>query len=446
MTLDNLARLFKEAGCRNLYAKVLAKNDNSKQQIYFGPGFSALSLFPNRGVSPDVKPGNETFKAKMSFSWIGVDGQLSHAPGAQLILYPQYPEVRFSGFLRGCPNGPNQLLTSREHGRILFLGVTRDESVIGFVAPVGSDLANEFINKYHEPDTGVFSEIALPVATGNRDARTGLLAELLRIHRLGWIDSKRLGGDGSTLPCKSSNCGGYTLEAELGVIPNGRSEPDFLGFEVKQTAVPSFERLESGIITLMTPEPTGGLYQDAGTKVFLRKYGYADKKGREDRINFGGNFKVGARNDTTGLTMHLLGYSHGKIDDKNGVVALVADDGEIAASWNFQGMMEHWARKHAHAAYVPSMLRKDPVQQYCYSRSVRLASRPDFLLVLRALDKGVIYYDPGIKLENASSQRSRLKKRSQFRIKSKDLGAIYGLCENIDVGDSSEGIDLFPPF
>jgi hypothetical protein len=144
--------------------------------------------------------------------------------------------------------------------------------------------------------------------------------------------------------------------------------------------------------------------------------------------------------------MHLLGYSHGKIDDKNGVVALVADDGEIAASWNFQGMMEHWARKHAHAAYVPSMLRKDPVQQYCYSRSVRLASRPDFLLVLRALDKGVIYYDPGIKLENASSQRSRLKKRSQFRIKSKDLGAIYGLCENIDVGDSSEGIDLFPPF
>jgi hypothetical protein len=435
MTLDGLTRLFKDYGCRNLYAKVLAKNDNSKQQIYFGPGFSALSLFPNRGVKPDEKPGNETFKAQMSFSWIGVDAQLAHAPGAQLILYPQYPEVRFSGFLRGCRNGPSQLLTSREHGRILFIGVTRDESVIGFVASVCSEIANEFNKKYHEPDSGVFSEIALPVATGNRDARTGLLAELLRIHRLGWIDSKRLGGDGNILPCMSTNCGGYTLEAELGVIPNGRSEPDFLGFEVKQTTVPNFGRLESGIITLMTPEPTGGLYQDAGTKAFLRKFGYADKKGREDRINFGGNFKVGARNDNTGLTMRLLGYSDGKIHDKNGVVALVADDGEIAASWNFQGMMEHWARKHAHAAYVPSMLRKDPVHQYCYSRSVRLASKPDFLLVLRALDKGVIYYDPGIKLENATTQRSRLKKRSQFRIKSKDLGAIYGLCENIDVGD-----------
>lgn len=437
MNLDDITQIFQQAGCRNLYAKVLAKNDNSKQQIYFGPDFSALSLFPNQGVKPDEKQGNETFKAQLSFSWIDVEGQLAHAPGAQLILYPQYPEVRFSGFLRGCRKGPNQLLTSREHGRILFLGVTSDESVIGFVAAASSDLANEYISKFLEPDTGVFSEIPLPLASGNRDARSGLLSELFRIHQLGWIDSKRLASDGKTLPCKSSNCGGYTLEAELGIIPNGRSEPDFLGYEVKQTAVPNFDRLESGIVTLMTPEPTGGLYQESGTKVFLRKYGYADKKGREDRINFGGNFKVGLRNANTGLTLQLLGYSHGKIQNKNGVVALVADDGEIAASWNFQGMMEHWARKHAHAAYVPAMLRKDPAQQYCFSRQVRLASKPDFLLVLSALDTGVIYYDPGIKLENAATPQSRLKKRSQFRIKSKDLGAIYGLCEKIDVGNPS---------
>lgn len=436
MTLANIARLFKEAGCRNLYAKVLARNDNSKQQIYFGPGFSALSLFPNRGVTPDAKPDNQTYKAQISFSWIDADGSCTSAPGAQLILYPQYPEVRFSGFLRGCQKAPNQLLTSRVHGRILFMGVTRDESVIGFVAAADSDLALEFVGKFTVPDMGVFSEIPIPVADGIRDARAGLLSELFRIHELNWIDSKRLDGDGSIVPCRASNCGGYTLEAELGVIPNGRSEPDFLGYEVKQTAVPNFNRAESGVITLMTPEPNGGLYQEAGTKVFLRKYGYPDKLGRGDRINFGGNFKVGARNGNTGLTMHLLGYENGKIHDKNGVIALVADDGEIAASWNFQGLMEHWARKHAHAAYVPSMLRKEPIQQYCYSRNIRLASQPDFMLVLRALETGVIYYDPGIKLENASAERSRLKKRSQFRIKSRDLTSIYGLCEQIDVAQS----------
>jgi hypothetical protein len=436
MTLDDLKSIFRRGGCRNLYAKILSKNDNSKQQIYFGPGFAALSLFPNQGVKADEKAGNETFKAQMSFNWISADGRLSPAPGAQLILYPQYPEVRFSGFLRGCRDAPNQLLTSRANGRILFLGVTPNDSVIGFVAPADCSLALDFIAKYPKPDTGVFSEITLQVAPGNTDARTGLLTELLRVHRLGWIDSKRLGGDGSILPCKSSNCGGYTLEAELGVIPNGRSEPDYLGYEVKQTAVPSFNRLDSGVITLMTPEPTGGLYQDAGTKVFLRKYGYLDKKGRCDRINFGGNFKIGNRNENTGLTMNLIGYADGRIHDKNGLLALVSDDGEIAASWNFQGLMEHWTRKHAHAVYVPSMLRKIPAQQYTYSRLVRLASKPDFLLVLHALAKGIIYYDPGIKLENASSDRSRLKKRSQFRIKSKDLGSIYGLCETVDVEES----------
>lgn len=37
------------------------------------------------------------------------------------------------------------------------------------------------------------------------------------------------------------------MEAELGVIPNGPSEPDILGYEVKRTAVPSSERLESSI-------------------------------------------------------------------------------------------------------------------------------------------------------------------------------------------------------
>jgi hypothetical protein len=31
----------------------------------------------------------------------------------------------------------------------------------------------------------------------------------------------------------SSNCGGYTLEAELGATPNGYSEPDFMGWEIK---------------------------------------------------------------------------------------------------------------------------------------------------------------------------------------------------------------------
>lgn len=433
MNLNALVLLFKQVGCRSLYGKVLAKNDNSKQQVYFGPGFGALSLFPNQGIRADAEHGNNTFKAHIQFAWLNLEGQLEIAPGAQLILYPQYPEVRFSGFLKGCRNAPSEQMTKREQGRVLFLGVTNDEAVIGYVAAADCDISGEFIQLHLVPDTGVFTELSIPMGPLNKDPRTGLLTELSRIHQLGWINSKRLGSGGQLLPCKSTNCGGYTLEAELGIIPNGRSEPDYLGYEVKQTTVSRFDNPTSGIITLMTPEPNGGLYTDEGTKVFLYKYGYPDKRGREDRINFGGNFKVGKRNENTGLTMCLIGYCKGKIYDKNGAIALISDNGEIAASWNFQGIMEHWTRKHAHAAYVPSMLRMVPTQQYCYSRSIRLASKPDFMLVLHALENGIIYYDPGIKLECASGTNSRVKKRSQFRIKSKDLAQIYGLCETVDV-------------
>lgn len=189
---------------------------------------------------------------------------------------------------------------------MLFLGVTSRGNVVGFVTAADSQLAGEFIHKHPDPDTGVFTELTIPVAFGDQSPKIMLLAELCRIHQLGWIDSKRLSGDGSILPCKSTNCGGYTLEAELGIIPNGRSEPDYLGYEIKQTSVSTFGNPTAGVITLMTPEPNGGLYTEADTREFLC---YPDKMGREDRINFGGNFKVGHRNGTTGLTMHLLGYA-----------------------------------------------------------------------------------------------------------------------------------------
>ena len=56
------------------------------------------------------------------------------------------------------------------------------------------------------------------------------------------------------------------------------------------------ERISAGILTLMTPEPTGGYYKTAGVESFVRKFGYPDMTGqanREDRLNFGGIHRVG---------------------------------------------------------------------------------------------------------------------------------------------------------
>ena len=263
-----------------------------------------------------------------------------------------------------------------------------------------------------------------------------LLAELKRIHRAGWIDSKRFDKDRKILPCRSSNCGGYTLEAELGIIPNGISEPDYHGWEVKQHSVSKFEKYNTGVLTLMTPEPTAGYYRDEGVEAFIRKYGYPDKMGRKDRLNFGGVHVVNKSHHTTGLTLKLIGYDYSKdkIVSESGAVALVSSKDEIAAAWYFSDLLSHWNRKHNQAVYIPSIKRDDPSLQYHYGHLVRLCEGTDFLRLLKAFTRGDVYYDPGIKLENASSpKKKKTKRRSQFRIKSKNIPSLYKQVTTVDL-------------
>lgn len=435
MNIKQLKLLFILIGARKLYAKPLAENDNSKNQVYFGPGFQALNLFPVTGIFPDSSLKNPIFKAPVDFSWLASDGTLAEAPTAQMILYPQYPEVRFSGFLRGCASSPSALMSPRLSGRVLFLGVTGNKRVVGFVVGAEDEIAVEYRSLRLQASLGVFAELSLPTIPDEEDSRSRLLHELHRISQLGWIDSKQLDSDGVVKPCVAPQCGGFTLEAELGIPKNSTAEPDFLGWELKQHAVTSFARPDSGSsITLMTPEPTGGFYKEHGVEAFIRKFGYPDKLDRPDRLNFGGIHRAGVRQSSTGLTMHLLGYdaTKEKITDANGSIALVAESGEVAASWAFVGLLEHWSRKHTRAAYVPSMRRKEPKWQYAYGTRIRLAQRTDGLHLLKALASGAVYYDPGIKLEHASTPKPQAKKRSQFRVASRDIAALYESVETVE--------------
>ncbi len=303
-------------------------------------------------------------------------------------------------------------MTGRLTGRVLFLGVTTDRRVIGFVVGINSEIANEFLASHIQPSLGVFIEITLPTIPGSEDSRTQLLAQLNRVHGLGWIDSKQLDSDGQLKPCTAPQCGGFTLEAELGIAKNSSGEPDFLGWEVKQFAVENFDRIESAKpITMMTPEPDGGFYKDADVESFIRKFGYADKNDKPDRLNFGGRHIVGQRCPPTGLTMQLTGFDSntGKITDANGKIALLSDAGEVAASWSFKKILEHWSHKHAKAVYVPSKRQTEPNWQYAYGHKVRLAQGTDSLRLLRAFAAGAMYYDPGIKLENASTEKPKSK-------------------------------------
>lgn len=435
MQLEKLKALYASNGCLKIYIKRLASNDNSKNQVYLGGSFEVLNIFPISEITNDSS-GNwerERFKAKLKFSWMSKDGNLYPSPNSQLILYPKYPEVRFSGFLLGCEKAPSELMTQRIAGRILCFGISRDGTVLGFADSPDSEIANELQDPNIVEEHGVFKVITLAAAANNKER---LIAELRRIHELDWITSKRLDRNRSILPCLSQNCGGYTLEAELGITPNGYSEPDFLGWEVKQFSVTDFANIGGSIITLMTPEPTGGFYVSSGTEAFIRRFGYADTAGRADRLNFGGVHKNGIRHTTTNLQMELVGFDSvsGKIRSSDGRIALIDNLGNEAASWSFSSLMLHWNRKHNQACYVPSKSESIPIKRYKYGSRIILGSTTDFQLFLQQMHLGNIYYDPGIKMENASGDRS-IKKRSQFRIRSRYLSTLYRNNEIVDVFD-----------
>ena len=199
-----------------------------------------------------------------------------------------------------------------------------------------------------------------------------------------------------------------------------------MGWEIKQFGVRNFENIKSSVITLMTPEPTDGLYKTKGAEYFIKTYGYPDKLGRPDRMNFGGVHKAGEIHSTTKLEMKLVGFDQdsGKIRNTNGRIALIDQNENETASWSFSSMLMHWNRKHEKACYVPSLSETKGDRKYRYGNNVILGTGTDFQLFLRQMASGIIYYDPGIKLENMST-KPKVKKRSLFRIKSRFLPNLY---------------------
>lgn len=439
MTLDKLRAGMLANGVSQLLVKELSPNDNSKNQPYMGNNLETISILPAgdwRVERSDSRAG--TMKAALSFGWLQEYGGVELAPCAQLIIYPKYPEVRMSGLLKGSRNAPSAIINTRAPGRLLFLGITDDRRIIAWASGPETALARAYHNLKGLEPVGLFLKVPLRREQEGRTPREILLATLASIHEKNWIHSYALRADGSHTPCQTAQCVGYTLEAELGVARNGRAEPDFLGWEVKASQVDDYHRVPpSKVMTLMTPEPTGGHYRIKGVESFIRTFGYADKKGREDRLNFGGIFREGQHHGGTDLTLRLFGYdaSTEEITNAEGCLALVQGEDTIAASWSFTTLAGLWNRKHAQAVYVPAERRDTPNLGYRYGNTVRVGEGTDFLRFLNAVACGAVYYDPGIKLENASGARPEIKRRSQFRIKSGDLPSLYRSMYSVTVNE-----------
>jgi hypothetical protein len=412
-------------------AKRLAPNDNSKNQIYLGGDYKTLNLIPFGDLKEDAtgqaNSKRTRLKAALELAWISQDGTFEDARGANLILYPKYPEVRLSGMLAGLRNKrPSSVIARRESNRWLFLGISTHGKIYSHAENPDGELAAwmEKLSGACEKH-GVFFE--LPITDGERP---DLISE--RLHRIasaGWIRSRRLDGQGQSLPCESENCGGYTLEAELGIRPNGKSDPDFHGWEVKQFAVRDLENPVGAAITLFTPEPDGGLYKEKGVVEFLQKYGYRNDRVSHERVDFGGIHKFGERHPKTGLTLEIRGWNlfAGKLESMDGGIHLVDANGVSACIWSFTSLINHWKRKHSQAVYVPSMQQSAP-RAYRYGFKVLMGKETDFSLVVHAISQKWVYYDPGIKMETLAG-RTTSKRRSQFRVNFRHLTGLYQMSE-----------------
>lgn len=427
LTLSAVKSMMRASGVTRLLAKRLSPNDNSKNQIYLGGDLGVVNIIP---AEPPIAATSGThaepiFKAALKLGWLDVNGAVLPAPSAQLILYPQYPEVRLSGFLRGARSAPVEVLTSRSSGRVLLLGLRPSGEIVGFAAAADSAVARELLSAPPVEAIGVFEPVPLQESGKPTDSASTLLNALCAISKKGWIEGWALLPDGGRRPCTAPNCIGVTLESELDIRANGRSEPDFDGWEVKGYSVSRFESVGAGALTLMTPEPTGGFYQSAGVVEFVDRYGYDDTKGRENRRNFGGIHRVGVVCERTGLMLAFHGYDaeSATITRSDGQLALVDSRGSVAASWNFSSLLAHWSRKHSQAAYVPGMKRTSPTVEFRYGSQIDLARGTDYLKLLDALAEGRVYYDPGIKVVRGDTVS--FKKRSQFRVSRTQLPSLY---------------------
>jgi MvaI/BcnI restriction endonuclease family len=431
---DSLIQAMRSLGAVNLLCKPLAENDNTKQQIYLGGSYEVLKQLPFSEMRSEPGVKRQNFKASLNFFWINENAQMEQATGAQLILYPDYPEVRLSGFLRGCSIAPSALLQpvpkeARLHnngsdGRYLFLGVTAENKILAYLSPTGSTISAEMTKRIQDGHCKLNGVLYLIPNTNQIDSRTILLARLREIHQAGLHQSKRLDKQGIAIPYKAQNGGGYTLEALLGIKPNSQAAPDFMGWEVKAYS--------GSRITLMTPEPDSGYYGENGAEAFIRKYG---RQLDGDRMYFTGTHKVGSSCASSGQTLLLTGFNSGssKIVDVDGGIRLTDTQGNISASWSFNELIAHWCRKHAQAVYVPYKKSPEIPPEYHYKSPVLLGEETEFSLFLSAMERGDVVFDPASKVEYASTPKSQVKARSQFRVTLKKLPKLYKKFEAVDV-------------
>lgn len=447
--LADLVSLLAAHGVQEGLIKPLSRNHNDKNQIYSAAGFDPVYpmfdvAFSLRGAATSRKKGSRT-KGKFipeavfrKFSWVDSSGREIPAREAKMIIYAQYPETRLSGFQTVENTMPDTLSVefTKQHpdvARYLVLGRRGAGEV---VAVMVAGPAQRFMNEV----------ASLPNATGSRvwkhlrvgqNVSAALASMLARVVNKP-VPGRRLDASHASLPFNGTQVCGYTLEHELGIVPNSDKNGDFEGIELKAHTQKK--------VTLFTPEPDLGLYAEDFAK-FMNTYGYEAKPG-EFRLT--GIHRVDVCCDKSGLTLKIMNHERGSslaaAADKDVHVGLFDNKGRLAAGWSLERLLNCWSAKHNESVYVPASKTRceDPEliaagHKYMveFSDEVMWCRETSAEQLFEALYEGTLFLDPAPKYcpDNASLN----KRRSQWRVN--DIGQaandLYTDVQTVTLQDST---------
>ena len=439
-SMDSLVQAFKEAGCEKVFVKLLSLNqDNEKNQVYLGTSDTLLSVFQGEltysSMSESTKkrhsaPGVGKLILNLDFSWLWSDGTMTKAPHGKIIYYFQYPEIRFSGFLRGAAKSPRALRRDEQDAygrRALVFGVKGNEMLGTVVTDIdGSGLINEFEFLPVLPGQTLMKVLPLPQTPTSTNLDL-LLHEIETIANI-WQPSQFFGKKNPVpVPKQAAQGSGWTLEALLGIRHNSNSGPDKHGYELK--ALPP-----NSALSLITTEPDSGDRHDHGLRSFLHDYGWPGTK-NDGSYRFNGEHNTARPYRKSGAIVIIEHWDAvANAPDGSGppeVKLIKQSTGDVMAGWSLDLLKKKWGNKHAGCVYV-EYSRTPPkgglATDYRYGDLAYCGLGTSVNHLLRALSDSIVYFDPGDRV----LANGKTKPRWQWRIKNtkglpltKRLPALY---------------------
>ena len=424
-SIKTLVRAFKDAGCEKVFVKMLSLNqDNEKNQIYLGTEDTLLSVFPGKltysSKSDSTKkrhsaPGVGKLVLNLDFAWLWPDGSTTKAPDGKIIYYFQYPEIRFSGFLRGAQRSPRALRRNEqdEFGRrALVFGIKGEQTLGAVVTDLdGPALINELATLQPMPGQSLIKVLPLPDSTSSTNL-SSLLHELESIAGK-WQPAQFFGKDDlAPKPKQAQQGSGWTLEALLGIRHNSMSGPDKYGYELKVLS-------PRGPLSLITTEPNSGIRHDLGLTEYLHQFGWPGTKA-DGSHRFNGEHNTSRPYKKSGAII-IIEHWDASLNAPDGsgppqVKLVMRDTGEVIAGWSLDLLKQKWGNKHEGCVYVEysrQPLKGALASDYRFGDLAYSGLGTSVNHLLRALSDSTVYFDPGDRVLADGKEKARW----QWRIK-----------------------------